>query len=91
MKRHLVNQGYRVGRGRVRRLMREMGVEAVYLKPRTSRPNPDHKVYPYLLRGLDIHEPNQAWCSDITYIPMKRGLWQETLPPRKPIPLLKLV
>jgi putative transposase len=73
MKRHLVNQGYRVGRGRVRRLMQKMGIEAVYQKPRTSRPNPDHKVYPYLLRGLDIHEPNQAWCSDITYIPMKRG------------------
>jgi putative transposase len=73
MKRHLANLGYRVSRSRVRRLTKKMGIEAVYQKPRTSRPNPDHKVYPYLLRGLDIYEPNRAWCADITYIPMKRG------------------
>jgi len=73
MKRHLVNLGYDVGRRRVKRLMRKMGMEAIYRKPRTSRPNPEHKVYPYLLRDIEIDKPNQAWCADITYIPMRRG------------------
>jgi putative transposase len=62
-----------VGRKRVRRLMRVMGLRAVYQKPRTSVPHPEHPVYPYLLRGLVITRPNQAWCADITYIPMRRG------------------
>jgi putative transposase len=53
--------------------MRKMGIEAIYKKPRLSKPHPGHKVYPYLLRGLDITEANSVWCSDITYIPMARG------------------
>ena len=65
--------GYGVGRDRVRRLMRKMGLTAVYQKPRTSMPHPDHKVYPYLLRNQTILRPNQVWCADITYIPMKHG------------------
>ena len=58
---------------RVRRLMRVMGLEAIYQKPNTSQGHPDHKVYPYLLRGLIIDRPNQVWCADITYIPMAKG------------------
>lgn len=73
MARFLRRQGYCVGRHRVRRLMRQMGIEAVYQKPRTSKPNLQHKIYPYLLRELDINRPNQVWCTDITYIPVKRG------------------
>jgi len=73
MARHLRRQGYNVGRHRVRRLMRRMGIEAVYQKPRTSDPHPAHKIYPYLLKGLDISRPNQIWCADITYIPVRRG------------------
>jgi len=73
MTRHLRRLGYRVSRKRIRRLMRLMGLEAIYQSPRTSLPHPEHKVYPYLLRGLDINHSNQVWCSDITYIPIKRG------------------
>ncbi len=73
MRGYLVLLGYGVGRKRVRRLMRLMGLEAVYQKPRTSIPNPEHKRYPYLLRDLTITRPNQVWCTDITYIPMKKG------------------
>lgn len=73
MARHLRRQGYCVGRHRLRRLMRKMGIEAIYQTPRTSDPHPDHKVYPYLLRNLAITQPNQVWCTDITYIPMGRG------------------
>jgi putative transposase len=69
----LRRDGWAVNRKRVRRLMREMGLEAIYQKPNTSRPHPEHKVYPYLLRGLVIDRPNQVWCADITYIPMARG------------------
>jgi len=53
--------------------MRVMGIEAIYQKPNTSRRHPEHKVYPYLLGGMAIEEPNQVWCADITYIPMARG------------------
>jgi putative transposase len=73
MARWLRRQGRGVGRKRVRRLMRMMGLMPIYQAPRTSSANPDHKVYPYLLRGLTIDRPNQVWCADITYIPMRRG------------------
>ncbi len=62
-----------VGRGRIRRLMRRMGVVATYPKPRTSQIAPENKVYPYLLRDVEVSRPNHVWCSDITYIPMRRG------------------
>ena len=73
MRNHLRRLGYKINRKRVQRLMRLMGLEAIYPKPRTSRPHPDHKVYPYLLRDLSIETPNQVWAADITYIPMSRG------------------
>jgi len=69
----LKNQGYRVNRKRVRRLMRIMGLKAIYRHPRTSQPAPGHKIYPYLLSGMEITRPNQVWAADITYIPMARG------------------
>ena len=69
----LRDDGWAVNRKRAQRLMRLMGLEAIYQKPNTSRPHPDHKVYPYLLRGLIIDRPNQVWCADITYIPMAKG------------------
>ena len=69
----LKNQGYRVNRKRVRRLMRIMGIRAIYRRPRTSTPAPGHKIYPYLLSGMEITRPNQVWATDITYIPMARG------------------
>ena len=69
----LRSDGWPVNRKRVRRLMRVMGLQAIYQKPNTSRGHPGHKVYPYLLRGLIIDRPNQVWCADITYIPMARG------------------
>jgi putative transposase len=65
--------GHPVNRKRVRRLMRKMGVEAVYRKPRTSKPAPANKIYPYLLRGLTIDRPDQVWAADITYVPMRKG------------------
>jgi putative transposase len=69
----LRRDGWLVNRKRVKRLMRVMALEAIYQKPNTSRSHPDHKVYPYLLRGLVIDRPNQVWCADITYIPMAKG------------------
>jgi putative transposase len=69
----LRNQGYGVNRKRVRRLMGIMGLRAIYRRPRTSQPAPGHQVYPYLLRGVAITQPNQVWTADITYIPMARG------------------
>jgi putative transposase len=69
----LRREGVVINRKRVQRLMRVMGLEAIYQKPNTSRGHPDHTVYPYLLRGLIIDRPNQVWCADITYIPMARG------------------
>ena len=68
--RHLACEEVFVGRHRVRRLMRLIGLEAIYRKPRTSEPNPQHRVYPYLLRDLMIDRPDQVWCADITYIPV---------------------
>jgi len=73
MRNHLRRLGYKVNRKRIQRLMRLMGLEAIYPKPKTSRPHPAHKVYPYLLRNLKIEHPNQVWATDITYIPMARG------------------
>ncbi len=73
MVRQLRRDGVCVGRHRVRRLMRLMGLEAIYQAPRTSTPHPAHRVYPYLLKGLVIDRPNQVWCADITYIPVQRG------------------
>lgn len=73
LRNHLRRLGYKINRKRVQRLMRIMGIEAIYPKPKTSRPHPNHQVYPYLLRGLKIQRPNQVWAADITYIPMSRG------------------
>lgn len=73
MTKHFRRLGHKINRKRVQRLMRLMGIEAVYPKPRTSKPHPDHKIYPYLLRNLTIDRPNQVWAADITYIPLKRG------------------
>ena len=70
---YMGRDGIVVGRHRVRRLMRLMGLEAVYKRPRTSQPHPAHRVYPYLLKGMIIDHPNQVWCADITYIPVRRG------------------
>ncbi len=69
----LKSQGQWVNRKRVRRLMRMMGLKAIYRRPRTSQPAQGHKIYPYLLNGMKITRPNQVWAADITYIPMARG------------------
>lgn len=69
----LQRRGYGVGEKRVQRLMKLMGIEAMYPKPKTTVAAPEHKKYPYLLRGLDIVRPNQVWEMDITYIPMRHG------------------
>ena len=69
----LRSQGYEVNRKRVRRLMRLMGLEAIYRRPNTSKPNPEHRTYPYLLKELEVTGVNQVWVADITYIPMARG------------------
>jgi putative transposase len=69
----LRDRGYVINRKRVRRLMRLMGLRAIYRRPRTSKPAPGHKVYPYLLGDMKITQPDQVWAADITYIPMKRG------------------
>ena len=70
---YLPQSGFSAGRHRVRRLMGIMGLQAIYKGPNTSKKHPQHRIYPYLLRGLAITRPNQVWCSDITYIPVKRG------------------
>jgi putative transposase len=71
--RWLREQGHEVNRKRVQRLMRVMGLEGLVPRPSTSRPHPEHKVYPYLLRGVDVTRANQVWAADITYLPMARG------------------
>ncbi len=73
MARHLRREGYTVGRKRVRRLMAKMGLAPIHQRPRTTVPNPEHRIFPYLLRDLAIERPNQVWCADITYLPMRRG------------------
>ena len=65
--------GYTVGRRHVARLMRLMGIEALYRKKATTKRNPEHAVFPYLLRNLTIERPNHVWCADISYIPMRQG------------------
>ena len=69
----LAAEGCKIGRRHVRTLMRRMGIEALYRRPRTTKPEPGHKIYPYLLRGIEVMRPNQVWAMDITYIPMARG------------------
>jgi putative transposase len=73
LRRLLAADGSKVGRRHVKTLMDRMGIEALYRRPRTTRPEPGHKIYPYLLRGLEITRPNQVWAMDITYIPMAKG------------------
>jgi putative transposase len=70
---YLCGEGHAINRKRVRRLMAVMGLEAVYPKPRLSKPNPGHRVYPYLLRGVTIERADQVWSTDITYVPMPAG------------------
>ena len=73
MRNYLRRLGYRINRKRVQRLMRLMNLEAIYPRPKTSRPHPEHKIYPYLLKDMIIDQPNQVWAADITYIPISRG------------------
>jgi putative transposase len=73
MARQLSREGVCAGRHRVRPLMRLMGLEAIYRAPKTSVPHPEHRVYPYLLRNVVVDHPDQVWCADVTYIPMRRG------------------
>lgn len=73
LREYLGRAGYRVNRKRVQRLMRTMGIEALYPKVKTSVAHPEHKVYPYLLNQVDIGYPNQVWSTDITYLPMPTG------------------
>jgi putative transposase len=69
----LAAEGCKIGRRHVKTLMQRMGMEALYRRPRTTKPEPGHKIHPYLLRGIEIARPNQVWAMDITYIPMARG------------------
>jgi len=73
LRRLLAIEGSQVGRRHVKTLMVRMGIEALYRRPRTTKPEPGHKIYPYLLRGVAVTRPNQVWAMDITYIPMARG------------------
>jgi putative transposase len=73
LRRLLATNGSKVGRRHVKTLMQRMGIEALYRRPRTTRPEPGHKIYPYLLRGVEVTRPNQVWAMDITYIPMAKG------------------
>ena len=74
MTRWLRRQGHPVSRKRVRRLMRRLGVHALFQRPRTSQSHPAHRIYPYLLRNLPISRPNHVWCTDVTDIPLRRGV-----------------
>lgn len=69
----LAAEGSKVGRRHVKTLMRRMGIEALYRRPRTTKPEPGHKIFPYLLRGVAVTKPNKVWAMDITYIPMAKG------------------
>ena len=74
MRNHLRRLGYKINRKRVQGLMRLMGLEAIYPKPKTSRPHPAHKVYPYLLRNTVVEHPNQVWAADISVLQQRRAL-----------------
>ena len=69
----LAAEGCKIGRRHVKTLMRRMGIEALYRRPRTTKPEPGHQIHPYLLRGVEITRANQVWAMDVTYIPMARG------------------
>ena len=73
LRRLLAANGSKAGRRHIKTMMRRMGIEALYRRPRTTKPEPGHKVYPYLLPGMEIVRPNQVWAMDITYIPMVKG------------------
>jgi putative transposase len=73
MARYMQRESHKCGRHRVRRLMRLMRLVPIYQEPNTSRKHPEHRIHPYLLRDLTITRPNQVWCTDISYIPMRRG------------------
>ena len=73
LRRLLAADGRKAGRRHVKTLMQRMGIQALYRHPRTTKPEPGHKIYPYLLRGVEVTRPNQVWAMDITYIPMARG------------------
>ena len=73
MTHHLKQLGYRVNRKRIQRLMRLMGIEAIYPKPKHSTNNTEHRIYPYLLHGYEVTASNEVWSADITYIPMDKG------------------
>ena len=73
--RHLRREGVTAGRHRIRRLMAVMGMEATYRRPRTSVASPEHRVFPYLLRGLTISRADHVWCADITYVPVTQGFF----------------
>lgn len=74
IKNKLQDRGISAGRERIATLMRKMGIRAISPQKKTSVPHPGHKVYPYLLKGLDIKRANQVWCADITYLPMKERI-----------------
>jgi putative transposase len=73
LRNQLKDRGYEVGRGHVRTLMQKLGIWGLYQKPRLSKPHPEHRIYPYLLRSLEITRSNHVWAADITYLPMARG------------------
>jgi putative transposase len=69
----LATEGCKIGRRHAKTLMQRIGIETLYRRPRTTKPEPGHKIYPYLRRGMEVTRPNQVWAMDITYIPMARG------------------
>jgi putative transposase len=80
MVRHFRRQARKVNRKRIQRLMRLMGIEAIYPKPHTSRPHPEHKIYPYLLRDLTIDHANQVWATDISVLQQRRRQFESSWP-----------